>query len=251
MKIRYLLTVPQKYDAYCFGSSRVGNIDLTKINDGHSYYNMTYSAGVPEEWLHDLQILLRHNVSVKKVLLGIDDFSFRENPKAHESQTLRLPYRDDGNFRTYISVLLKQPSLTPFVSDKSSIFDIYGTGRPLHDAPDIKIEQDVAAHINDSKFSIPSHASGYYLKETIDALNSIKELCAERDIELIVFFNPIHKTTYLYNNLDELNEFKSQLANITAYYDFSGLNKITTSLQLLSSIIPALDHITQYAKNFG
>ena len=80
MKVRYLLENPTKYDAYCFGSSRVGNIDLTKIEDGHRYYNMTYSEGLPEEWLADVKIMLKHQVTIKRILVGCDDFSFRVDP---------------------------------------------------------------------------------------------------------------------------------------------------------------------------
>ena len=44
----------------------------------------------------------------------------------------------------------------------------------------------------------------------------------------MIFINPIHKTSYLANNITNFNKFKKELSQFTDYYDFSGLNKITT-----------------------
>lgn len=89
VKMQYIIEHPDRYDAYCFGSSRVGNINLKKINNGYTYYNMTYSEGLPQEWLEDIRILLKNNVKMSQVLIGIDDFSFRINPDDHKRQYLR------------------------------------------------------------------------------------------------------------------------------------------------------------------
>ena len=229
VKIRYLLENPEKYNAYCFGSSRVGKIDLTKTGSGYHYYNMTYSQGLPEEWLDDVQLFLAHHVKIRQIIIGIDDFSFKVDPKTHESQYLRIPYHDNGNLKTYLSYLLKEPSLPIDPGEKGCIFDIYNTGRPLPGNADKKIELNVEKHINDEKFNKPCHYVGNRMCETIDSLQKLKNLCNENNIELIVFINPIHKTTYLDNDLTQFNEFKRQLSNVTDYYDFSGLNEITTS----------------------
>lgn len=226
VKMQYLLDNPLKYDAYCFGSSRVGNIDLKKINNGYNYYNMTYSEGIPKEWLEDIKILIKHNVSIKQIMIGIDDFSFRVNPESHESQYLRKPYQEN-NFNTYISYILKMPSKP--VTDKGimSIFDIYDSGRPLHPAVDERIESDIEGHINGEKFRKGTPYGGNRIDKTIAEIKEIKEITAANGIELIVFINPINLLTYRANNLEEFDEFKRELAEITSYYDFSGLNDIT------------------------
>ena len=59
-------------------------------------------------------------------------------------------------------------------------------------------------------------------------MRQIKNICDENNIELIVFINPIEHRTYEATNLDEFNDFKQGLAKIMPYYDFSGLNRITT-----------------------
>jgi len=41
--------------------------------------------------------------------------------------------------------------------------------------------------------------------------------------------NPIHKVSYLANNLDFYFEFLKKLSTISDFYDFGGINKITTN----------------------
>lgn len=241
VKMRYLLENTQKYDAFCFGSSRVGNIDLMQIDNGLRYYNMTYSEGLPEEWLEDIRLLLKYHVNIRQILLGLDDFSFKVDPKNHETQSLRFPYHDNGNIKAYLSRLLRQPSKPQKVEPGSgSIYDIYGTGRPLHPWADERIERDISAHVTGNKFpgkypprkysdKINNPNAKDRMEETIAALKELKELADENDIELIVFVNPLHQSTYLSSNLARFNLFKRRVADITDFYDFSGLNQITTN----------------------
>lgn len=226
VKIEYLIENPSKYNAYCFGSSRVGNIDLKKIHNGYNYYNMTYSEGVPGEWLEDINILLKHHVAIKQVMIGIDDFSFRVEPQRHNNQYLRMPYKEN-NIYTYISYLLKPPSKPSYDTNSMSLYDIYDSGRPLHTWADDKIESDVESHIHGKAFSEGSPYVGERIQQTIAEIQKIKEITAANDIELIVFINPINLLTYCGNNLAEFDEFKRELANITDFYDFSGVNDIT------------------------
>lgn len=229
VKVRYILENPEKYDAFCFGSSRVGNIDLLKINNGMRYYNMTYSEGLPAEWLSDLEIFLRHGVSVKQVMIGLDEFSFRVAPDTHKAQWLRIPYTEDDKVKAYLSYLLKKPEKPVKVGDKGSIYDIYDSGRPLHPEPDAEIEANVERHLNDEKFTKPVGYQGNRIEKTMAELAALKTLCEKNNIELIVFINPINAVTYRSTNLSEFNDFKRQLAALTDYYDFSGLNEITTN----------------------
>lgn len=232
VKVRYLLSAPKKYNAYVFGSSRVGKIDLTQISDGLRYYNMTYSEGLPEEWTNDVELFLRRGVEVKRVMLGVDDFSFRVDPAAHKTQALRVPYEEGTVLECYMRYLFQKPRVSgPFEEDarRGCLYDIYGTGRPLHGWVDEAIEKNPAAHGTDRRFQASCAYKGNRLGETMDAFRRIKTLCDANGIELIVFFNPIHHFTYLRNNMDELNAFKRALAEVTDYYDFSGLNEVTTN----------------------
>lgn len=243
IKMRYLIGNPDKYDAYCFGSSRVGNIDLKKIPDGHRYYNMTYAEGVPAEWRDDLKLLLQHHVTIRKVLIGLDDFSFRLDPASHAKDLLFMPYREN-NIKSYLAVLFRTPSKPYRWGDPddpdmyhNSLYDIYDSGRPLHDAPDRHIEADPDAH----RREIASRIAGinylplregnvfpYRIPQALEEIQEIKSFCDENGIELIVFISPVEHGEYIATTEERFDEFRNGLAEITDYYDFSGLNRITT-----------------------
>lgn len=54
-------------------------------------------------------------------------------------------------------------------------------------------------------------------------------MCDENGIELVLFITPTHITTYLYDDIDNFNEFKRALTNITLVYDFSTINNVTVN----------------------
>ena len=237
VKMRYLIAHPDKYDAYCFGSSRVGNIDLKKIDDGYRYYNMTYAMGVPADWLGDLKILLAHHVTIRRVMLGLDE-SFQIMPPVHEGTSLFVPYREN-NFKTYLNFLFRMPSKPYRWEDRSkdpdmyhnSLYDIYDSGRPLHDAPDQRIDADPDAHrqaVANKVAGMDFHQSfPDQVEQTLAELQEIKNICDANGIDLIVFINPIEHGTYLSADQELFRKFRTGLAKITPYYDFSGLNYIT------------------------
>ena len=226
VKMRYLLEKHPEYDAFLFGSSRVGNIHVDKINNGLKYYNMTYANGVPKEWLDDIKQLFSSGYTPRQIVIGLDDFSFKMDPRSH-AMDFQMLYYQEHNLRSYIAYLLRLPGKHDF-ADYRNIYDIYGTGSVFHPWADEAIEKDVQAHIHNEKFSCPSHVTGDRMSECLQELREIKALCDEHGVELIVFINPIHYVTYLDSGVDEFNLFKKQLVEITNYYDFSGKNKITT-----------------------
>lgn len=231
VKMRYILEYPDKYNAFCFGASRVGNIDLEKIQDGNRYYNMTYSEGLPSEWLADIRILLKHGVVMKKLLIGLDDIALYMDPKMHQADYLRLPYKENSMLHTDLTYLLKSP-MAPLDAETEeaamSYYDIYGTGRPLHPWADERIEADVSAHKADPRFREEQEKHKVHrVDETLAEIAAIKNLADEHDIELLVFINPIYYKTYEANDAGALESFKRRLAEITNYYDFSGRNEIT------------------------
>ena len=226
MKVRFWLDNPSKFNAFCFGSSRVGHIDLTRIDNGLQYYNMTYPDGLPKEWLDDVRIFLKHDIHIKQVIIGIDDFSFRLDPSKHAAHYGRIPYNDDSNLKTYVACLLRVPSMPKKTPNKCQ--HISGMGMNLDRSAEASVEQDIINHVHDKKFlESKYHVLGNRINETIKVVSELKALCDDNNIELVVFINPIHRITYLANNLEEFNEFKRRLAEVTDYYDFSGLNEVT------------------------
>jgi RNase H-fold protein (predicted Holliday junction resolvase) len=76
-------------------------------------------------------------------------------------------------------------------------------------------------------FQKPTLYNGDTLKETLQDIKEIKDICDKEKINCIFFINPIHQKTYEYTNKKLLKEFKLKLSKITDYYDFSIQNKIS------------------------
>ncbi len=244
-KTKFILNNKGKYDSFLFGSSRVIFIDNTKIRTG-AYYNYWYSEGVPKEHLDNIKLLASRNVRIKNILIGLDDFSYLIPPEIHLTNLLRQPHplvtgkkmlifyseyflrmsKFIAAVRKYVlHNVLKRGRLV----QNGIVFDVNNTGRMLCRACDELIEKDPEQHMRDDKFSKPTHYEGNNLANTLDAMKEIAKIAKNHHINLVVFVNPIHRTTYLDTDQEQLFAFKKGLSAITDYYDFSGLNTITTN----------------------
>ncbi|HOW35840.1 MAG TPA: hypothetical protein PL155_05440 [Candidatus Omnitrophota bacterium] len=238
LKRNYLKKNKNKYDSYIFGSSRISNIDVKKIPGG-VYYNMYYSESIPPEELEDIRWMIKEGFVIKNVLIALDDFSFKIDPKGHGSKTLyRRPppgnLLEDFNF--YLSYVFAQPDFKILKSvlkknkdGESTLYDLYDTGEFLRPHVDKRIEKDIPGHIKSSTFLETTHYGGDRIKETVKIMAEIKEICEKYNIGFKFFINPLHKTTYFDNDIDQLNKFKRELSRVSGYWDFSGLNSITTN----------------------
>jgi hypothetical protein len=108
-------------------------------------------------------------------------------------------------------------------------FDVYETGRMIVPVWEEQIERDPAGHAKKDVFNKPTHYEGDRIEATLRDMRELANIAEMNGIRLTVFINPIHRTTYLDTNLSQLFTFKRKLAQITDYYDFSGLNSITTN----------------------
>lgn len=238
--MKFLINSEHSFDSFIFGSSRVGKINPKNINN--SYYNLSYSEGLPSEHLANINLLLKNNIPIKNVIIGLDDFSYKVNPKYHEKDLLRLPHYSAENstmdkVQFYSFYLTKLPSYydlsrifkTVFFDElfETYKYDIYESGLPIvPEKVDKFIELNKEVHNKDKKFLKPTIYEGSLIPQTIKSIKDII-LLLKNNINYKIFINPIHKVTYLNANLEQFNMFKKELVEITSYYDFSGLNEVT------------------------
>lgn len=243
IKARYIASNPKRFDSFVFGSSRVNAIDVSKLTNG-KWYNMTYSEGLPAEHLRHLKFFKEKGVEIKNVLIGLDDFSYKIDPKTHLDQMLRQPYPPtigESALNYYIRYLIRLPdkkvlksTFQAYRDRKKGIktyfdhYDFYNTGRGDTKFLDDKIEKDPESYRKDERFKKPSMWRGNRVKETLNEIKEIVDFCKNNKINLVILINPHHHITYLNSNLPQFFYFKKELAKITDYYDFSGLNSITT-----------------------
>ena len=245
IKIRYITRNPDRYDSFVFGSSRVNNIDVRKIK-GYKCYNVHYSGGLPRDHLDNIKYLRKKGVKINLILIGLDEFSFRDDPDTRLHQPLRYPYPPVLNQHLFPYYLRYFFSFTDWeimkevlCGYKKKLFnksgeapafyniDMFNTGQMFFYQIDRQIEENPEKHRNDPKFLKHDIISGNHLKEAIEDLREIVRLADVHHIRLVLFFNPVHKNVFLDCGVD-FDRFKRALSQLVGFYDFSGLNSVTT-----------------------
>lgn len=228
IKTKYIIENPEKFDTYMFGSSRVGAIHTEKIK-GEKVYNMTYSEGVPYDHLDTIKTFVENNVKIKKIYMGVDSLSYTTDGRQHKSNPMRCPYSElHNNFEVYFNI---------YCNPKVNFLSLYTTYFKQNKAK-INSEQFYNFgwhHDYNKKTTInwekakASIGAAYLLDETIEDIKEIKELCEKNKIELVVFTNPMYEKTYKASVEHDYFKFLKKLSEVTDYYNFSGLNDVTTN----------------------
>ncbi len=228
VKMKNVLDHPDKFDSFLFGSSRVGFIDVSQMDDG-TYYDMTYSEGLPAEHLDNLKVMIAHGIVPKNVTIGLDDISYFVDPALHQGQLFRLPFPWEGSFSDKVSFYLRYFDLKTLLEslealNKNDYKDPEYTERMLNTGTE---NLDIVPDFNME--GAEAWWSDYYYprEEVLDDIRQIKELCEEYDINLRFFTNPMHAMTYAKDMDNGYLVFLEELAEVTDYWNFSGFNDVT------------------------
>jgi hypothetical protein len=239
LKMEFIRTHPKMYDSFIFGSSKVGSINPRVLDDGH-FYNMTYSAGIPREHLLNLKLMIHSGVKIKNLLIGLEDISYQESFVKRQFQGITKAHpmaTGESWFEFYFFYFFRFPSDL----DRKNVKAVWSNKKeayPMDVVNQDKFYKDLEAfsqaitideklHINDPKFLVPAKFKGNELKATLEDIQQIVDVCNKYEIKVKFFINPIHITTYNATDKALLKEFKTSLATITDYYDFSGPSSIT------------------------
>lgn len=224
IKTRYLIENPDKFDSYILGSSRVGAIHTEKIA-GERVYNLTYSEGTPTEQFETIKCLIDNGVNIKNIYIGIDSLSYTLDAYFHRGTGMHSTYMELKNpikfLETYFNPNTNIAALET-IRENSEIagFDgFYEYGWDFDYGLGYK---------EDWEYSVPSIGTSYRFFETLDEISQIKSLCEANGIGLILWTNPMYITTYEESVNQGYLFFLEELAKITGFYNFSGINDITT-----------------------
>jgi len=229
---------PEKFDSFLFGSSRIGAIYVTKIPTG-KFYNMSYSQGLPAQHLAIIKAFLQKGIKIKSVVIGLDEFCFSLSASAHEKQLLRIMHPDiggPGRPEIFGMYFFRKPSLDELARWRDRV--LYGKmeGRIIVNSSGVHLGWNQKGKILNVinkpifQFNIQKYEPVTYgKKETDEAFAAIAELISlshEHNFSLVFFITPFYANYYL-NYAEGLMSIKERLANLTNYYDFSGINSVT------------------------
>lgn len=240
LKVSYILNNKDKYDTLLMGSSRNGSLDGSLISK-HAY-NMYYEFGVAGAYLHNLKILLEHNVKIKNLWVGINDYEIWKDPEDHEVDWSRKTYKNDFLDKLYlykfylfkkidhedIKILTGEHYL-----EKSN--RIFRKNMDSHFAMMKNMESRISNNADSwiKKMSLIGATllrykdKEYRIDQTIKEIKEIKKLCDIHNIKLTIFMYPSFYKTYLQYNQYKIEEFKRKLSAFVNFHDFYNLNNIS------------------------
>ena len=239
VKTQYIIHTPDKFNAFVFGSSRVGYIPPNRLprilnNDTPlHWYNMTCSEGIPAEHLLTIRTFLENHVHIDMILLGFDNISMYASEELHKALLLRIPHQvyEKNQGGVYKLYLLDSP-------DISVIKEVIQYNSKTHEK-DSKIFYDYGTFPKNNDFSLTEspqierymsfHQSPYTQKDAHKDIIAISNLCAENKIPLVLFTNPIYETTYRDAVGDGYFDFLRAVAQECEFYNFSSLNNYSTN----------------------
>lgn len=235
IKMRYVVNHTKKFDSFIFGNSRANNVNVNLFKDG-KYYNMYYSLGLPSEYLDDVKLLISKNIKIKNIVLCVDFSTYSTSSYNRENDILRLSY--SNNPLKLLKTYLKYIFLIPDKKFKEDFYNttptdtykgMFKTGQAYNKKVEAYIQNNKETHINDQKFKYPLDSYLNNVDTTIKILMELKKICNKQKINLKFIVNPIHKITYNNINKKVYFDFLSKLINVSDFYDFSGINKVTSN----------------------
>ncbi|MBN1533220.1 MAG: hypothetical protein JXA20_11200 [Spirochaetes bacterium] len=236
-RMAYLLDHRNEFDSILLGSSRGLVYDVSTIPGGR-YFNFSMFLGYPSIFRENLKYCIDNGMRFRNVIVLIDEVSFRHRGTFHDKYLIfhRLPHDCAGKVRFYGRYLTTLPTTTDIkyllgidcenkrftISDKGVFFPTY-----MED----KIEASPQKHIESEIFNRPwigGEKEPNY-EGCIQDIRDIKKMCDDTGARLILIINPTHKSIYNYWSVDEFNVFRKKLAQVSDYWDFSGLNSVNTN----------------------
>ena len=239
IKTQYIIHNPKKFNAFIFGSSRVGYIPLDSLPKETAgsplhWYNMTYASGIPADHLGTIQTFLKNGVSIDMILLAFDNISMCTSSEQQKKSLIRMPFQvyEESPFRFYEPYLKNKPALsiirevnsynaTEKKAETERFYEWGGFAIDFLLTENPQIERYVSAH----------GSAPFSQKDAYKDIEAIAALCRENGIALVLFTNPIYETTYRDTVENGYFDFMRSVAGVTEFYNFSALNNYTINQQ--------------------
>ncbi|MBZ0106531.1 MAG: hypothetical protein K8H84_12985 [Sulfuricella denitrificans] len=245
LKIQHLEKHRERYDAYLMGSSRIGTTSPAMVQrylpEGR-FYNLSVPGGTSLDNLQLLKYLLSGGYRPKFLYLQLDtdigftqflhdrkSYQFRHHPDM-EGQNKFLYWLDFATAINAHAMFRKlRGNLEPRMPDGFVSLDLESGAWALP-SRNARIKADQEKYIEDEPtfHSVNSRfMKNLKGRENLDAIRKLRDICARRQIRLIVFTTPHHRN--IMDSLDEKDylDWLRDLSAITPFWDFSGYNSIT------------------------
>lgn len=203
LKNWYVLESKDVYQNLFFSDSRGG----TYVFSDSSYYNMSYSMGVPFQFFEDIKDILDNGNKIKSVIIMIDEYSIYEEAEKHINQPLRKKF-NKNDFTSFFSIPLSWAKVYSALSfnknDKHISFNLCNDGSFEYN------NFTVDNHIDTLETKIPVLPPNLKTQQVFYDIKECVTFLKREKIDVHIGVHPISKTNYL-NNVDKIEQLKSLL----------------------------------------
>ena len=241
VKVDYIEKNHGKFNAYLFGSSRIGVVEPQVVEQyvpNSKFYNFTLSSGNLHDYLMHLKYFIKKQYELKTLYLQIDlddmnnygqadsDYLSKLHPHVTgESEQLYSVRYLLGFFPLNIRKKIEKNVLKKVKKEywlESGIWTLKGNEKALLENPKKYVKEEQSFHFENRRIIHYTTA-----KESMNALQTIVDLCREHKIKLYVFTSAHNHRKMDTFFLEDYNKFLRNISNITSFYDFTGYNSVT------------------------
>jgi len=241
VKIEYLEKNNHKFNAYLFGSSRIGVTEPKTIEQylpNSKFYNFTLSSANLYDFQKYLDFFIKNKYPINTLYLeldldnmsryGQDEFNYLYKPHPIvNSGSMTLFYL---KYLVGFFPLITSSKIMDNINHKKSKQYQLDKGTWTLDKNEISLAKNCKEYIAKvPSFNFKNRRVRRYVtaNSSIKALSKIVELCANHHIKLYVFISPHNHNDMDTFILEDYRHYLRDISNIVSFYDFSGYNSVT------------------------
>ena len=241
VKIEYIKKNHQKFNAYLFGSSRIGTTEpkiIEKYVPNSKFYNFTVSSANLYDYLLHLEFFLQEKYPINTLYLQIDldDMSIYGHRESDYLSKLHPEVTHELTSVYYMKYLFgffpmntRVKIMDNLNSKKTKERDIAkGTwSLPSKEESLLKNCDEYVKHV--SSFNTKHRRVKKYTTAefSMKALRKIVDLCRVNNIKLHLFTSAHNQNKMDTFFLEDYNKYLRDISEITSFYDFTGYNSVT------------------------
>lgn len=240
-KISYLNEHYKDFDSYIIGGSKSGAFIPETVNKYYKdakFYNLNMINGRFFDYEKTVKYIV-NNYHVKNIILQISQL---EADEVGTSEAVTGILNKDVNpvfsLKYYGRFLIQNPLLSlkklqQFLNgDKKESFYNISHGSFNYELAERKIRENPQNYFSDlKKFPIknPDLGATFY-DYNLAIMKEIVDFCKAKNVNLLVIASPTYKVELDAYKKDDLSNFMVDLAQITDYWNFSGINSINVNV---------------------
>ena len=235
-KLAWLEEHHEEFDAYIIGSSSAASYSTAELNEylDASFYNLfVYGCDTKDYRDFAAYLLERYEVRYLVLNLGINEANTYDTGQDSLNDKMHALVSGESLPLFYLRYAFSNPR---YAADKLAarfrdtelpqVFDVFDVPSGCYDKRVRDVEKIgdpavyQAAHGGDFWVS-PDSAQLPYIDQCVQSVAEIRDMCAEKGTELIVIASPVYIGQWDVYSRESLREYKSKLAEVVSYWDFS------------------------------